>query len=179
MFEHLISELREAILCLQAGRATLGYPFEPHPPEAGFRGLVHLDTERCMGCGACSNACPARLITVRDEGDFRTVEFNLRRCTYCARCRDVCPQKALTLSQQFETATPSPSDLLISVSLRLVVCRECGVVIGTERFMHRVQHILAEQLELPPEEINWLDLCPDCRRPLAMRDAALMVEVAP
>jgi hydrogenase-4 component H len=177
MFDHLISELRETILCLNAGKATLGYPFEPHSPETGFRGLPLVDVEKCMGCGACSNACTSRLITLRDSGDYRTVDFNLRRCTYCARCRDVCPQQALSMTERFETATPTPDDLRMTVNLRLVRCRECGAVVSTERYMNRVRDALVEQLKVPPEEITWLDLCLDCKRSRAMRNTALMVEV--
>ncbi len=179
MFEHVISELREAILCLRAGQVTLGYPYTPHPPDVGFRGLPRMDTSLCMGCGACANACTSRLISLRDAGDYRTVEFELRRCTYCGRCRDVCPQKALSMSDMFETATPTPADLHISTTLRLVHCQECGGVVGTERFINRVRKTLVEQLGRAPEEITWVNLCVDCKRSQAMRNTALMVEVAP
>ena len=179
MFEHLISELRETILCLRAGQVTLGYPFEPHPPETGFRGLPRLDPSRCMGCGACANACPSRLIATHDDDDYRTVEFDFRRCTYCARCRDVCPQQALVMSDRFETATPAPGDLHLTILLRLVRCRECDALVGTERLVSRVRDQLSEQLGEPPEAINWLDLCADCRRAQAVSDTALRLEVAP
>ena len=33
MFKHTISELKEALVCLQAGQVTLAYPFQPHPAE--------------------------------------------------------------------------------------------------------------------------------------------------
>jgi hypothetical protein len=81
------------------------------------------------------------------------------------------------MSPQFETATSTPVDLRISVSLRLVHCRECGAVVGTERFIRRVQQKLLEKLDVSPEEISWLDLCLDCKRSRAMRNTSLMVEV--
>jgi hydrogenase-4 component H len=171
MFEHAISELKEALLCLRAGQVTLGYPFEPHPPEPGFRGLPHLDVEKCIGCGACANACPPRLITLHDGDGYRTLDFYLARCTYCARCRDVCPQEALTMSDQFETATPSLDDLHIVIKLKLIYCRECGAVVGTQRSVDKVLAEVPEQLGLPAEEMDWLDLCLDCKREKALRES--------
>ena len=45
---------------MTAGTATVRYPFVPHPPEAGFRGRVVVDTERCVGCAGCADVCPSR-----------------------------------------------------------------------------------------------------------------------
>lgn len=177
MFKHAISELKEAILCLKAGQVTLGYPFEPHPPEAGFRGIPRLDGDKCIGCGACANACPPRLITLDDQDGYRTLDFALARCTYCARCRDVCPQQALSMSDQFETATPSPGDLRLTVRLRLVRCKECGAVVGTRRAVNKVRNEVPEKLGLPAEKMDWLDVCLPCKRLRALREAVLMAEV--
>ena len=170
--KHAVSELKEAILCLRAGRVTLGYPFEPHPPEPGFRGLLRLDADKCIGCGACANACPPRLISLNDHDGFRTLDFTLARCTYCARCRDVCPQQALAMSDQFETATPCPADLQITFKLKLVHCPECGAVVGTQRAVSKVLNELPAKLGLPPEQVDWVGLCLPCKRTRALRGGA-------
>ena len=177
MFKHLISELKETLLCLKAGQVTLGYPFTPHSPEADFRGLVRLDMEKCIGCGACANACPPRLISLEDGSEYRSLDFNLSRCTYCARCRDVCPQQALTLTEQFETATSNLYDLHIMIQLKLIHCRRCGKVVGTRRSAARVRAELAEKLGKEPDEIEWLDLCLECKRLTALERPGLSVEV--
>jgi hydrogenase-4 component H len=177
MFENVISELKEVVFCLRAGQVTLGYPLQPHPPEPGFRGVPRLDMQKCIGCGACANACAPRLITLSDRDGYRTVEFDLARCTNCARCRDVCPEEALTMSQQFETAAPSLRNLRITLQLRLVSCRECGAVIETQRMARKVLGKLPEPLGLSPQEVSWLDLCLDCKRTRAMAEAVLAKEV--
>jgi hydrogenase-4 component H len=179
MLRHLISELKEASVCVQAGQVTLGYPFQPHPPEAGFRGKVEVDTSLCIGCGACAAACPARAISIRDDRVYRTIEMSLRRCTYCAQCRDVCPQHAIALTTQFETASPSMDDMSITLELKLVLCRQCGAPVGTERALARVAGAMTEQLGVQREALGWLDLCIPCRRKDALNVIPLAMGVAP
>jgi len=177
MFKHFISELKETLICLEAGQVTLGYPFQPHAPEAGFRGLPVVDPLLCIGCGACASACPARLIDMTDDGDHRTVSFELARCTYCGSCRDVCPAEAVTMSMQFETATASTQDLRISMKLKLVRCVLCGDVVGTQRATDRVVRDLVAATGGTAETIGWLDLCLACKRKEAMATPALAIEV--
>lgn len=177
MIKHLVSELKEALVCLQAGQVTLGYPFQPHSPEPGFRGKVVMDAERCIGCGACANACPPRLITFHDTAKYRVMDLELRRCTYCAQCRDVCPQKAITLSMQFETASTAMRDLEIQLALKLVRCKKCGEVVGTQRQIDQIKAQLSEQMGFVPNTMIWLDWCLACKRQEAL-NTAVMLEVA-
>jgi hydrogenase-4 component H len=163
MFKHTISELKEAMVCLEAGQVTLGYPFVPHAPEATFRGKVKVDTRKCMGCGACANACPSRLIQMTDTQTERAFLFELGRCTFCAACRDACPQEAIVLTQQFELATPDTRDLRFHMTFRLEHCIECGAPINTER----VVDVARERLVHQGREHAWLEICPSCRRKAA------------
>lgn len=178
MFKHIISELKEALVCLQAGQVTLAYPFQPHPPGGEFRGKPVLDVDKCIGCGACANACPARLITLDDVNGYRTLHFELGRCTYCASCRDVCPQQALRMSPQFELSTSSLEDLQIYVQFKLVLCRSCGEAVGTQRSVNLVNDKLAAS-ELHQDDRDYLDLCIACKRKLAIHTPSLNLEVVP
>ena len=123
----ILSKLKEAIICLGAGRVTLPYPFAPRPPAAGFRGLLSVDPERCTGCGGCANVCTPRAIVVTDPlQEKRVIEFFLERCTYCARCAEVCQEKAITVTEQFETATNDVNDLHLKVEVFMGSCQRCG-----------------------------------------------------
>jgi len=173
MFKHTISELKEALVCLEAGQVTLKYPFEQHAPDLNFRGKVEIDIALCIGCGACGNACPATLISVDDGEAGRTLHFELGRCTFCAACRDACPQHAITLTPQFETATPNKSDLQIRLVFKLIHCRECGQVVNTRRAVDLVRG----QLKQDYGALYWLDLCADCRRKMALQTPDLVLEV--
>ena len=121
------SKLKEALICLRAGRVTLPYPFAPHPPAPGFRGTVSVDAEKCIGCGGCANVCTPRAIVVSDPSqETRVIEFFLERCTYCARCAEVCPEKAISVTEQFESATNDVEDLHIRVEVYMGSCQRCG-----------------------------------------------------
>jgi hydrogenase-4 component H len=178
MFKHTISELKEALVCLQAGQVTLPYPFQPHPVEDTFRGRPVLEPQKCMGCGACANACPSRLITLTDADGMRSLHFELGRCTYCGNCSDACPQDALAMSTQFEISTANPNDLTIHAEFILLACRECGAVIGTQREVN----IVREKLLGNPVNFNYdqyFDLCLNCRRKHAIHMPSLILEVVP
>ena len=122
-----LSKLREALICLKAGRITLGYPFSPREPEPRFRGKITVDADLCFGCGGCANVCPANVIVLSDAQQLmRTIEFYWRRCTYCGRCEEVCPGKAIRLSQEFETATNDPNDMYLRLEVFMGPCQRCG-----------------------------------------------------
>jgi hydrogenase-4 component H len=123
----ILSKLKEAWICIKAGRVTLPYPFAPLVPEEGFRGRVTVDAERCIGCGGCANVCTPRCIIVSDPSqEVRQLDFFLERCTYCTRCAEVCPEKAITVTKEFETATNSTQDLHLRVEVFMGTCQRCG-----------------------------------------------------
>jgi len=122
-----LSKLKEAFLCLKAGRVTLPYPAEPRPVPARFRGRPIFDPNRCIGCAGCANNCPAREILVFDVcQEIRILKYLGRRCTYCGRCADLCPEKAITMSKDYETATNQITDIQQTLELFMSTCQRCG-----------------------------------------------------
>jgi formate hydrogenlyase subunit 6/NADH:ubiquinone oxidoreductase subunit I len=159
MLKHALSELKEAWICLRAGRVTLRYPYEPAPPPPDYRGKPVLDPELCTGCAACAMACPSRTIVVTDEAEHRRIDFQLARCIFCGTCQDVCPEDAVTLTPEFELSTPDKEALHVEARLLLQRCEDCGAVVGTRRQMRRLlQEVGVAGLE------SWLGLCIRCRR---------------
>ena len=66
---------------------------------AGAQGAVSassliavVDTEKCVACGVCVDACPAGAISVNDSA-----EVDREKCTGCGSCVTECPQDALSL----------------------------------------------------------------------------------
>ena len=160
----LESKLKEAIICLKNLRVTLPYPAQPATPADGFRGRLAVDIDKCIGCGACANVCPARLISLTDTDTKRTVEFALGRCTYCARCAEVCPVTAITMTKEFELATNNKSDLNITVELILVRCELCDTKFTTQRIVDKLMAELPKEIDIEAAALDWLKICPDCRK---------------
>ena len=122
-----LSKLKEAIVCLKAGRVTLPYPAQPRTVAPNFRGRPIFDAAKCTGCGGCASNCPAREILVIDIcQEIRILKYLGRRCAYCGRCADVCPEKAITMSLEFENATDSIGDIGQKLELFMSTCQRCG-----------------------------------------------------
>ena len=123
----ILSKLKEAIVCLKAGRVTLPYPAQAAPVPPKFRGRPVFNAAKCIGCGGCASNCPAREILILDVcQELRILKYLGRRCTYCGRCADVCPEKAITMSGEFETATDAIGDLQQRLELFMSTCQRCG-----------------------------------------------------
>lgn len=160
----MIPILREVLICLRAGRVTLPYPFKPMKAPPNFRGRPSIDGEKCIGCGACAEVCPPRLISIADLGMRRRIEMDYSRCTYCARCQEICPVESARCTDDFEDATASRDDLTVSVELELFPCKGCGRGFTTRRLMAK----LCDEFSPPwmPEKLTppeWFELCPECR----------------
>jgi hydrogenase-4 component H len=123
----VLSKLKEAIVCLKAGRVTLPYPAQAQPVPQNFRGRPLFNVNKCTGCGGCANNCPAREILVFDVcQEIRILKYLGRRCAYCGRCADLCPEKAITMSHEFENATNSIGDIGQKLDLFMSTCQRCG-----------------------------------------------------
>ena len=53
--------------------------------------MVHVDIERCTGCGICKDVCPQHAIAIKNG--LALVNDNL--CIQCGTCADVCPADAI------------------------------------------------------------------------------------
>ncbi len=57
---------------------------------------MQVDTERCVGCGACIEVCPNGAIQLRQAKAW----INPDLCTECKTCAEVCPQGSIQASRR-------------------------------------------------------------------------------
>jgi hydrogenase-4 component H len=123
----IMSKVKEAVICIQAGRVTMPYPADAKPAPERFRGRPLFNHIKCIGCAGCANNCPSREILILDVcQELRILHYLGRRCTYCGRCADVCPEKAITMSKEFENGTDKIVDLSQRLELFMSTCQRCG-----------------------------------------------------
>lgn len=107
--------------CLQAGQATVGLTAIERDKDTN---AVMIYEERCSGCGACIDACPAEAI-------FRHPKTKLAiKCDLCGgkpECVSICPEGALeyvlTPFDAEERLMPSPSCIAADLKRSLLRIR--------------------------------------------------------
>ncbi len=60
--------------------------------------MFQVDKEKCIGCGACVNVCPAGAISLsagQAGMDDDKAKIDSNKCVDCGRCAQVCPQGAI------------------------------------------------------------------------------------
>ena len=83
-------------------RGTVSFPL-PHKHEctsSEYRGLIHNDASRCVGCGSCAYVCPTAAIEVTRSGDTYKWTYDPGKCTYCGRCLERCKPHTLSMESQ-------------------------------------------------------------------------------
>ncbi len=61
-----------------------------------YRGAVHIDHAKCVGCGTCYEVCPSDIFRFDRESHLVAVAYP-EECWYCGSCLYDCPQNALAM----------------------------------------------------------------------------------
>jgi Pyruvate/2-oxoacid:ferredoxin oxidoreductase delta subunit len=127
--------------------------------------MIKVDASLCLGCKSCSNVCPSQNI-VRTETE-KTRSIHWKRCKEeCDLCVEFCPAKALTLVP-LDESVPEPE-----VSFDLVACKICGSRYATEPMLWRIESALPADSQKDSEGLEWIRVCPTCRRSIEAERAA-------
>jgi len=81
--------------------------------------------DKCNGCLACVQNCPARALEGREADGVQRLYHNMARCARCATCWRVCPQHAV----EFQHLLKNRWDEVVAHSLAR--CQVCGEVVHT------------------------------------------------
>lgn len=140
-----IRELGEAIKALVRPAYTSKFPFVAHEPYSSFRGQPEFNDEKCLGCLACEEACPADAIAhedvveqVGDAGPRRRMIHYTDTCIFCGSCEAACiaDHEGIKLSLQWELAFFDRSQSSEAIEKELQLCETCGAVIATKDHLH-------------------------------------------
>lgn len=91
-------------------KITERYPEVKPQLPARSHGSFQFQTENCIACSLCANACPNGVIKVdsgKDENGKKTLQefkMNLAYCLFCGLCVEACPASALHFDTNFELA---------------------------------------------------------------------------
>ena len=156
--------IAEVLRSLASRAYTLKYPRVASPAPQGFRGKLEYDIEKCTGCAACVQNCPAAALKSISNGDRRTIEVWYGKCIYCGRCEEVCPERAITLTTTYSLVTGRKEEIKSSVQLEINRCLRCGKPVATARQIDKVR-LQVKDLVLPEDYDAYLSsLCFDCRK---------------
>jgi ferredoxin len=108
---------------------------------------------KCNGCLACVQNCPANALKSVDSGEERTLLHNMTLCARCGHCWRICPQNAIEFNHLLD------GDWDEVASMKLVRCMICGEPLYTLDF----QETVAEKV---PHDI--VPLCPHHRQALSL-----------
>ncbi len=85
-------------------KATIQYPEQQNPIPDRFHGRFTIDTDKCIACGMCANACPNKVISLQKQ-KVGTKQFltnyvmKIQYCMFCGLCVESCPKDALHFSK--------------------------------------------------------------------------------
>ena len=126
---------------------------------------LDVNTDKCIGCQACTHVCPEKHISFRDDETERTLQFAQTCAQDCTRCADACSEMAITL-------LPADKALegVFSAKFPLFHCAGCKMAFATEKMVQKLHTSIPAFLV--PDDGDWLNTCPACRRTAEAKQAA-------
>ena len=97
--------------------------------------------QKCNGCLACVQNCPARALDASEQNGIQVLRHNMARCARCATCWRVCPQHAVEFQHMLQNSWDEV------VSHRLVRCELCGEIAYTSVLKDSLDARLREMTE--------------------------------
>ncbi len=109
----VLKNLQITLRTVYTKSVTRLYPEEIMELPDAFRGQQHLDMDKCVGCGICSQMCPNNVIEIVKCGKWYP-QFDNGHCMFCGLCVDFCPNGALSMTKHFELACWTKEETIYS-----------------------------------------------------------------
>lgn len=104
---------------IRTGIVTTTYPETPADIPPSFRGKPVFEFERWQDARPAAEVCPTQAISVRDDGDHRTVTVDYGRCVFCGLCAEAGSDQAVRITREFELATRDRGHLILTADYQL------------------------------------------------------------
>ncbi len=104
---------------IATGIVTKAYPAELAHISEHFRGRPHFDFEKWTDARPAAAVCPTGAISLRDSNDSREVTVDYGLCVFCGLCAEASSDKAVRITQEFELATKSRRNLVLTAEYTL------------------------------------------------------------
>ncbi len=104
---------------IATGIVTKAYPAELAHISEHFRGRPHFDFEKWTDARPAAEVCPTGAISLRDSNDSREVTVDYGLCVFCGLCAEASSDKAVRITQEFELATKSRRNLVLTAEYTL------------------------------------------------------------
>ena len=160
----LISELKEAFVKIEDKKPVIPKTVKSPVTIPPSHKKMALYDKKCIGCGACANVCPATTISISENKKYRIITMNLANCLYCGLCVEACPEKAITLLAEHELPSLNKENLHNELRLKFNKCEHCREIIGTKKAIIKTVKDLFSKGGGTIRELEWVELCPSCRR---------------
>lgn len=67
-------------------------------------GSIHIEKDRCKGCGFCVEYCPRDVLELSEEFNIKGYHppfvKNQEACCYCQLCETICPEFAIFVTKK-------------------------------------------------------------------------------
>ncbi len=69
-----------------------------------IKGIIHINKDRCKGCGFCVEYCPKDVLELSEE--FNKKGYHPPKviaedlCCYCQLCQSICPEYAIFVTKK-------------------------------------------------------------------------------
>lgn len=99
----LVKGLKITLKNMLSKKQTVKYPYTKLEMFPRFHGRFQIDTDKCIACGLCVNACPNRVIQmerqkVGKKQYLTKYSMDIEYCLFCGLCVEACPTDALNFS---------------------------------------------------------------------------------
>ncbi|OGW74732.1 MAG: hypothetical protein A2Z72_07975 [Omnitrophica bacterium RBG_13_46_9] len=146
-----IREIIEAIKALLKGPYTSKFPKVTHTPHPNFRGKPKFDKEKCVGCLACEEVCPAGAIAHKDKTDEpapkRTIVHYSDTCIFCGQCQAACiaDHEGIRLSNEWELSFfDRKLEGQENIDKELQLCEICGLPVACKDHLRWISDKIGE-----------------------------------